>query len=225
MTTSQHQQSEEGGINRVYTSRTPSIPSGSTTTTTPLTDSTTTTTLSTAINVDEVLYPFREKVKHLPPQERKVKYEEEIRRLFEHPIDSHAQRLAPEKIQIEKANVQTIPNTSISWNPMQTTYDIGKGALSQRSFKRCNRSKADPWRRYGALRKLHEIGGTGCTPPNQAGTRIQQKFYSIAPGSHPPPPPPNPPITTIDEYGTSETLLAPKKRRSKTHLSEKSGGR
>lgn len=26
-----------------------------------------------------------------------------------------------------------------------------------RSFKRCNRSKADPWRRYGALRKLHEV--------------------------------------------------------------------
>ncbi|ETN76961.1 hypothetical protein NECAME_00486 [Necator americanus] len=89
------------------------------------------------------------------------------------------------------------------------------------SFKRCNRSKADPWRRYGALRKLHEIGGTGCTPLNQTGVRVQQKFYNIAPGSNPPPPPPIPPITSIDEYGSYETLIAPKKRRSKNHLNEK----
>ncbi|KHJ99271.1 hypothetical protein OESDEN_00735 [Oesophagostomum dentatum] len=88
-----------------------------------------------------------------------------------------------------QADVVNVPDATISWNSVQTTYDIGKGALSQRSFKRCNRSKADPWRRYGALKKLHEIGGTGCAPPNQAGIRLQQKFYTILPGTQPPPPP------------------------------------
>ncbi|KAK6746576.1 hypothetical protein RB195_000075 [Necator americanus] len=195
------------------------IPSTSaSSTTTPETTTTTTTTLSA---VETMLYPFREKVKHLPPNERKIKYEEEIRRLFKNPHESHILRLTPERIQLEKADVQNIPNAPLSWDPMQTTYDIGKGALSQRSFKRCNRSKADPWRRYGALRKLHEIGGTGCTPLNQTGVRVQQKFYNIAPGSNPPPPPPIPPITSIDEYGSYETLIAPKKRRSKNHLNEK----
>ncbi|KAJ1357352.1 hypothetical protein KIN20_015485 [Parelaphostrongylus tenuis] len=61
--------------------------------------------------------------------------------------------------------------------------------MFERSYKRCNRSKADPWRRYGALRKLHEIGGTGRTLPNQDNSRVPQNFYQIEAGSIPPPPP------------------------------------
>ncbi|CAJ0604189.1 unnamed protein product [Cylicocyclus nassatus] len=192
-------------------------------TVTPTTTTTSTTNMDPAVDmsVDEVPYPFREKVKNLSLEERKERYEEEIRRLFENPHPTHVQRLMPEKIVTEKADVVNLPNSSVSWNSIQTTYDIGKGALNQRSFKRCNRSKADPWRRYGALRKLHEIGGTGCLPPNQGGLRFQQqKFYTIAAGSPPPPPPPNPPITTIEEYGSPESLLAPRKRKPK-QISEK----
>ncbi|KJH48581.1 hypothetical protein DICVIV_05325 [Dictyocaulus viviparus] len=166
-------------------------------------------------------YPFREKVKHLPPAIRKEKYEEEIYRLFRSPHPSHLERLAPVKIQIEKADVpQRKRNTVITWNETQLTYDIGKGALIQRAYKRCNRSKADPWRRYGALRKLHEIGGIGCTLPSQ-NNRAPQKFYRIEPGSDPPPPPPNPPITTVEEYGTPEELITPKRRRNKAQQQRK----
>nr|CDJ86426.1 unnamed protein product [Haemonchus contortus] len=167
-------------------------------------------------------YPFRTKVKHLSLEERKLKYEEEIRRLFQSPHPSHATRLAAEKTRKEKADIPPTKNSVVTWNESQLTFDIGKGALSQRAFKRCNRSRPDPWRRYGALRKLHEIGGTGCTPPNQTGVRVQQKFYHIEAGSQPPPPPDSPPITSIDEYGTIDILLNPKKRKNKEKADERS---
>uniref|UniRef100_A0A158P8X3 Uncharacterized protein n=1 Tax=Angiostrongylus cantonensis TaxID=6313 RepID=A0A158P8X3_ANGCA len=92
----------------------------------------------------------------------------------------------------------------------------------QKSFKRCNRSKADPWRRYGALRKLHEIGGTGCIPSNQISSHGPQKFYRIEAGSVPPPPPSIPPITTVEEYGTLEELITPKRKKGKARKSENS---
>ncbi|WKY06284.1 hypothetical protein Q1695_006462 [Nippostrongylus brasiliensis] len=166
-------------------------------------------------------YPFREKVKHLPLAERKEQYELEIRRLFESPHPSHITRLKPEKVIAEKADISHTCNSFVTWNPMQLTYDIGKGALSQRAFKRCNRSRPDPWRRYGALRKLHEIGGIGCTPPNQVGVRVQQTFYVIEPGSTPPAPPLSAPITTVEEYGTTDILLNPKKRKKPEPYIEK----
>lgn len=178
---------------------------------------------ATGLHSDPVLekYPFRAKVRHLPLEERKEKYEEEIRRLLGSPHSSHAARLNPEKIQEEKADIPPTKNAVVTWSEVQMTYDIGKGALSQRAFKRCNRSRPDPWRRYGALRKLHEIGGIGCTPPNQTGIRIHQKFYIIDPGSTPPPPPLHPPITSIDEYGTPDVLLNPKKRKNRDLHHEK----
>ncbi|KAJ1356615.1 hypothetical protein KIN20_014346 [Parelaphostrongylus tenuis] len=90
---------------------------------------------------------------------------------------------------VRKADItEDIENTEV-WSESQSTFDIGKCALSQRLYKRCNRTKADPWRRYGALRNLHEIGGTGCTPPNQDNPRMPQNFYQIEAGSIPPPPP------------------------------------
>ncbi|KAJ1357353.1 hypothetical protein KIN20_015486 [Parelaphostrongylus tenuis] len=85
--------------------------------------------------------------------------------------------------------------------------------MFERSYKRCNRSKADPWRRYGALRKLHEIGGTGRTLPNQDNSRVPQNFYQIEAGSIPPPPPTVPPITTVEEYGTLDELLTAKRKK------------
>ncbi|VDM61823.1 unnamed protein product [Angiostrongylus costaricensis] len=195
---------------------------------------TSTTPSATQNSFEECLYPFREKVKHLPTSVRKEKYEEEIYRLFRSPHPSHLERLAPVKVQIEKADLlDRKRNTVVTWNESQLTYDIGKGALIQRvvafvgnwkkSFKRCNRSKADPWRRYGALRKLHEIGGIGCTPSsNQVSSHGPQKFYRIEAGSTPPPPPSIPPITTVEEYGALEELLAPKRKKSKTRKSENS---
>ncbi|KAK5966891.1 hypothetical protein GCK32_002682 [Trichostrongylus colubriformis] len=189
--------------------------------TTPTATPSTTPTSTADKLVDSDVYPFRAKVKHLSLEQRKIKYEEEIRRLFQSPHPSHITRLAPEKVTKEKADIPQTKNTVITWNDQQMTFDIGKGALSQRAFKRCNRSRPDPWRRYGALRKLHEIGGTGCTPPNQTGVRVQQKFYPIEAGSDPPPPPLNPPITTIDEYGTIDVLLNPKKRKSKEKADER----
>ncbi|PIO64105.1 hypothetical protein TELCIR_14277 [Teladorsagia circumcincta] len=72
------------------------------------------------------------------------------------------------------------------------------------------------------MRIKFQIGGTGCTPPTQTGVRVQQKFYPIEAGSEPPPPPPNPPITTIDEYGTVDVLLNPKKRKTKEKPEERS---
>ncbi|KAJ1364099.1 hypothetical protein KIN20_024108 [Parelaphostrongylus tenuis] len=179
---------------------------------------------STQSSFEDSSYPFREKVGHLSPDVRKEKYEEEIYRLFQSPHSSHLDRLAPVKIESEEADLtEDTENTEVTWSESQLTFDIGKCALSQRSYKRCNRSKADPWRRYGAIRKLHEIGGTGCTPPNQENPRMPQNFYQIEAGSIPPPPPVIPPITTVEEYGTLDELLTPKQKKSKTHMELETG--
>ncbi|KAJ1357359.1 hypothetical protein KIN20_015493 [Parelaphostrongylus tenuis] len=141
---------------------------------------------------------------------------EEIYRLFRSPHSSHRDRLAPLKIESEEADItEDIENTEVTWSESQSTFDIGECALSQRSYKRCNRSKADPWRRYGALRKLHEIGGTVRTLPNLDNPRVPQNFYQIEAGSIPPPPPTVPPITTVEEYGTLDELLTAKRKKVK----------
>ncbi|KIH61331.1 hypothetical protein ANCDUO_08401 [Ancylostoma duodenale] len=55
--------------------------------------------------------------------------------------------------------------------------------------KQSQRGTTNPWRKYGALKKLHEIGGIA-PPGNTKGDRKNKDgFVHIKKGSRPPPPP------------------------------------
>ncbi|RCN47934.1 hypothetical protein ANCCAN_05986 [Ancylostoma caninum] len=55
--------------------------------------------------------------------------------------------------------------------------------------KQSQRGTTNPWRKYGALKKLHEIGGIA-PPGNTKGDRKNKDgFVLIKKGSRPPPPP------------------------------------
>ncbi|KAK6752583.1 hypothetical protein RB195_003789 [Necator americanus] len=87
------------------------------------------------------------------------------------------------------AKVQTFPKSKVVFetnNEVQELYTMG----SMASFdKQSHRGTTNPWRKYGALRKLHEIGGIA-PPGNTKGDRKNKDgFVTIKKGSRPPPPP------------------------------------
>ncbi|GMT14703.1 hypothetical protein PFISCL1PPCAC_6000, partial [Pristionchus fissidentatus] len=57
----------------------------------------------------------------------------------------------------ESSDIPNVKGSSIKFESNQTVINVV--IPHHRTFKRKNRSKHDPWRRYGALRKLYEIGG------------------------------------------------------------------
>lgn len=85
--------------------------------------------------------------------------------------------------------MQTFPKSKVVFethNEVQELYTMG----TVPSFdKQSQRGTTNPWRKYGALKKLHEIGGIA--PPGN--TRDDRKnklgFVEIKKGTRPPPPP------------------------------------
>ncbi|KAL6737308.1 hypothetical protein Aduo_010963 [Ancylostoma duodenale] len=85
--------------------------------------------------------------------------------------------------------VQSFPKSRVvfeSNNEVQELYTMGNVP----SFdKQSQRGTTNPWRKYGALKKLHEIGGIA-PPGNTKGDRKNKDgFVHIKKGSRPPPPP------------------------------------
>ncbi|GMR48620.1 hypothetical protein PMAYCL1PPCAC_18815, partial [Pristionchus mayeri] len=116
----------------------------------------------------------------------------------------------------EPAEVPSIPGSEVKFEPMQTVINVI--IPHHRTFKKKNRSKHDPWRRYGALKKLHQIGGWAFNPKEKnkssrrsrgGGAKTKQlKYYEIKKGeAFYLPPPNNQPITKL------EMVLVKDKRR------------
>ncbi|VDK19396.1 unnamed protein product [Anisakis simplex] len=51
------------------------------------------------------------------------------------------------------------PNSRITWDHMKYIQEIPRIGIQRIYEKRGDRSRPNAWRRYGALMKLHEIGG------------------------------------------------------------------
>ncbi|VDM45369.1 unnamed protein product [Toxocara canis] len=61
------------------------------------------------------------------------------------------------------------------------------------------KSRHDAWRKYGVLKKLHELGGWAYPQQPTVGKSSRQ-FYEVKKGTQPPPPPKIPPILTIEDF-------------------------
>ncbi|XGW28521.1 hypothetical protein V3C99_008360 [Haemonchus contortus] len=61
--------------------------------------------------------------------------------------------------------------------------------------KQSQRGTTNPWRKYGALKKLHEIGGTAPPGNTRDERRNKNGFIDIKKGTRPPPPPRCPEVT------------------------------
>ena len=84
----------------------------------------------------------------------------------------------------------------LSFDKEQLVYQVHKDGQSQRNFKKVLRSKPDMWRKHGAVKKLHEIGGKSFNGPPGG----KPKYYDIKPGTTPPPDPQVKPLLTVDDY-------------------------
>ncbi|GMS96201.1 hypothetical protein PENTCL1PPCAC_18376, partial [Pristionchus entomophagus] len=105
----------------------------------------------------------------------------------------------------ESADVPTITGGTVKFETTQTAVNVL--IPHYRTYKKKNRSKHDPWRRYGALKKLHQIGGWAFNqkdlkqPQDSRRTRRgvdknRIKYYEIKKGEpFYTPPPINQPIT------------------------------
>ncbi|VDK21800.1 unnamed protein product [Anisakis simplex] len=95
------------------------------------------------------------------------------------------------------------PNSRITWDHMKyiqefetissvsAFFKIPRIGIQRIYEKRGDRSRPNAWRRYGALMKLHEIGGW-------QSSRRHRKYYFVEPGSKTGNEPNRPPITIRD---------------------------
>ncbi|TKR94798.1 hypothetical protein L596_009038 [Steinernema carpocapsae] len=86
--------------------------------------------------------------------------------------------------------------------------------IRQARHQRINRMRIDEWRRYGCVKKLHEIGGWTFEPtwfiPQTSAEQLmsRQNFTKVDPNSTPPPEPECPPIMTEEELLQRPLLIA-----------------
>lgn len=71
--------------------------------------------------------------------------------------------------------------------------------------KQSKRGARNPWRQYGAVRKLHEIGGMAPEKMDKKSRKKSATFMRIKKGSTPPPPPTTPEI--VLNGGKDVTIL------------------
>ncbi|EYB99315.1 hypothetical protein Y032_0123g1139 [Ancylostoma ceylanicum] len=87
------------------------------------------------------------------------------------------------------AKVQTFPKSRVVFEPNNEVQELFTMGNVPSFDKQSQRGTTNPWRKYGALRKLHEIGGIA-PPGNTKGDRKNKDgFVTIKKGSRPPPPP------------------------------------
>ncbi|KAF8376219.1 hypothetical protein PRIPAC_82648 [Pristionchus pacificus] len=106
----------------------------------------------------------------------------------------------------EAVEAPTIPGSMIKFESMQTVVNVV--IPHHRTFKKKNRSKYDPWKRYGALKKLHQIGGwayntkdlkKNSSRRSRGAAKSKLKYYEIKKDSKfYLPPPANQPITKLE---------------------------
>ncbi|CAD6187767.1 unnamed protein product [Caenorhabditis auriculariae] len=91
----------------------------------------------------------------------------------------------------------------IEMSDKHVVYDIPSQLLRLRNNKkRANRSKADPWRRFGAYNLLCEIGGTMIDSAAGNKNKTNKSYVNIKPGTVPPPAPQVKPLLTVEDYMT-----------------------
>ncbi|CAJ0606383.1 unnamed protein product [Cylicocyclus nassatus] len=85
--------------------------------------------------------------------------------------------------------VQPFPKSRVTFdsnNEVQELYTSGNVP----SFdKQSQRGTINPWRKYGALKKLHEIGGIAPPGNTKLDRKNKEAFIRIKKGTRPPPPP------------------------------------
>ncbi|KHN72345.1 hypothetical protein Tcan_05099 [Toxocara canis] len=89
------------------------------------------------------------------------------------------------------------PYRHVSFAKTHTMYILPRA--KQRLHQRIIRSRHDAWRKYGVLKKLHELGGWAYPQQPTVGKSSRQ-FYEVKKGTQPPPPPKIPPILTIEDF-------------------------
>uniref|UniRef100_A0A0M3IAM2 Uncharacterized protein n=1 Tax=Ascaris lumbricoides TaxID=6252 RepID=A0A0M3IAM2_ASCLU len=89
-------------------------------------------------------------------------------------------------------------HSKVTWDNIKEIQEIRYFGHKRTYEKRSERSRPNPWRRYGAVLKLHEIGGWVSKIDRQQSTRRNRKYYYVRPGSKPCNPPNRPPITVRD---------------------------
>ncbi|VDM40427.1 unnamed protein product [Toxocara canis] len=99
----------------------------------------------------------------------------------------------------------------VSWDRIKQIQEIPHTGHQRTYEKRADRSRPNPWRRYGALIKLHEIGGWASKIDRQQSSRRNRKYYYVKPGSRPGIPPTRPPITVRESnFMPASAITVPK---------------
>ncbi|CAD5215553.1 unnamed protein product [Bursaphelenchus xylophilus] len=94
---------------------------------------------------------------------------------------------------------------TISFHKHQHVFETD--TQKQITHKRAMRSRADPWRRYGAQQAIHRLGGHVIT----SNVKKNRKTKYVIPGTPMPPPPKLKPITTLKELYARPLIGATRK--------------
>uniref|UniRef100_A0A9J2PTF8 Uncharacterized protein n=1 Tax=Ascaris lumbricoides TaxID=6252 RepID=A0A9J2PTF8_ASCLU len=97
------------------------------------------------------------------------------------------------------------PYKRVSFSKTHTMYILPR--TRQRLHQRIVRSRHDAWRKYGVLKKLHEVGGWAY-PQQPIANKSSRQFYEVKKGTQPPPPPKIPPILTIEDFTSRPPRIA-----------------
>uniref|UniRef100_A0A183CWI5 Pecanex-like protein n=1 Tax=Gongylonema pulchrum TaxID=637853 RepID=A0A183CWI5_9BILA len=87
-----------------------------------------------------------------------------------------------------------VRGTQIVWERTQTVLELPILGHFRTYEKRADRARPNPWRRHGALMKIHEIGGWISKLEKQPVSRRNRKYYYVKPGSKACNAPTRPPI-------------------------------
>lgn len=88
-----------------------------------------------------------------------------------------------------------VRGTHIVWDRTQTVLELPVLGYFRTYEKRTERARPNPWRRHGALLKIHEIGGWVSKLEKQPVSRRNRKYYYVKPGTKTCNAPTRPPIT------------------------------
>uniref|UniRef100_A0AC34PZE0 Uncharacterized protein n=1 Tax=Panagrolaimus sp. JU765 TaxID=591449 RepID=A0AC34PZE0_9BILA len=103
---------------------------------------------------------------------------------------------------VEYATKPKCGYSKVSFSRSQTVYVLPN--TRQRVHKKIIRSRHDAWRRYGALKVIHELGGWTYTLQNRV-----KHFHKIEKGTPLPPAPTQPPILTEEEFYKRPIITMP----------------
>uniref|UniRef100_A0A915PUM8 Uncharacterized protein n=1 Tax=Setaria digitata TaxID=48799 RepID=A0A915PUM8_9BILA len=91
--------------------------------------------------------------------------------------------------------IRHVHGTKIVWKKTQNVLELPVLGHFRTYEKRVERSRPNPWRRHGALVKIHEIGGWISKMEKQQISRRNRKYFYVKAGSKPCNPPSRPPIS------------------------------